>query len=93
MSLTTLPGGEPRRTALAVAGHEATTTPRHDDGTLCGHTLTEHGKALEAGCSGCKDYVTTCSCGAQWTGVVRSSLEYLHGQHLRVLAAPAWGGS
>lgn len=89
MTLNTLPGGEPRRMALTVPGHEATTTPRHDDGTLCGHELTEQGKALEDGCSGCADYVTTCVCGVQWDGVIRSSLEYQHGQHLRALAAPA----
>lgn len=73
--------------ALTVTpGHALTVTPRHDDGTLCGHELTAHGKALDEGCSGCNDYVATCSCGAQWTGVVRSSLEYRHGRHLRALA-------
>jgi hypothetical protein len=94
MNLKTLPGGEPDDSSVkALPGHEAETTPRHDDGTLCGHQLTVMGKALEDGCSGCADYVTTCVCGVQWTGVIRSSLEYQHGQHLRALAAPAGGDS
>lgn len=74
MKLTTLPG------------HTLTTTPRHDDGTLCGHQLTTWGRALEAGCSGRHDYAATCSCGIQWNGKVLTSLGYHHAQHLRTLA-------
>ncbi|MCM1964912.1 hypothetical protein [Streptomyces sp. G1] len=58
-------------------------TPRHDDDTLCGHELTAHGKALDAGCSGAKDYQAVCVCGWTQTGAVQASLAYAHARHVR----------
>lgn len=42
--------------------HGAQITPRHPDGTLCGH------QPSESACPGRADHVVTCACGWQRTG-------------------------
>lgn len=63
--------------------HRLNVTPRHSDGSLCGHRLTPSGKARETGCDGRTDFIATCTCGWQKLGGVKGALEYLHGLHRR----------
>ncbi|MFF4385552.1 hypothetical protein ACFY0G_01980 [Streptomyces sp. NPDC001552] len=74
-------------TLKTLPGHELTVLPRHPDGTPCAHELTEHGKALEAGCTGREDYVGVCACAQWWeTDEVHGLLDARHARHLRELA-------
>ncbi|GAB2327931.1 hypothetical protein [Streptomyces variabilis] len=47
--------------------HDAQITPRHPDGTLCGHDLSSEAAAQE--CPGRAGHVLVCACG--WTRTAR----------------------
>lgn len=47
--------------------HDARITPRHPDGTLCGHDLSNRSAAHA--CPGRADHLLTCACG--WTMTAR----------------------
>ncbi|MBA0053500.1 hypothetical protein E0L36_22250 [Streptomyces sp. AJS327] len=58
--------------------HPLAVIPRHDDGTLCGHSPADT-------CPGTGDLLALCACGWRTTGTVRLGLTALHGEHARVL--------
>ncbi|WP_432001539.1 hypothetical protein [Streptomyces sioyaensis] len=58
--------------------HPLAVIPRHDDGTLCGHTDSTR-------CPGASDLLALCACGWHISGSVRGrgGLTALHGEHAR----------
>lgn len=60
--------------------HNGQITPRHPDGTLCGHEPTASG-AVSRRCPGHADHVVTCACGWEWTDRLARRALSLHRAH------------
>ncbi|MEV6565950.1 hypothetical protein [Streptomyces kronopolitis] len=56
--------------------HPLAVIPRHDDGSLCGHTDASR-------CPGASDLLALCACGWHISGSARRGLAALHSEHAR----------